>query len=52
MRLKLSVSKREAIAGITSAAAISVTPKICIEAIKAAASAREKSVSTHAVLTP
>ncbi len=52
MRLKLSVSKRAVIAGMTSAAAINVTPRICIEAINAAANAREKSVSTHSVLTP
>ena len=52
LRLKLSVSKRAVMAGMTSAAAMSVTPSICMEAMRAAASASEKNVSTHSVRTP
>lgn len=47
----LSVSRRAVMAGTTGAAAIRVTPKICIDAINAAASNYAKNVSTQSVLT-
>ncbi len=52
MRSKLSVSSRAVMAGMTSAAAISVTPSTCMDAMMAAASASAKSVSIHCVRTP
>ena len=50
--LKLSVSRRATIAGITIAAAISVTPMTCIEAMIVPASISEKTVSVRPVRTP
>ena len=52
MRLKLSVSSRAVMAGMTSAAAINVTPRICSAAISVAASSNAKSVSIQGVRTP
>ena len=52
MRLNELVSMRATVAGMTSVAAISVTPSTCIVARIDAASTSMSSASTRAVLTP
>ena len=52
MRLNELVSMRATVGGITSVAAISVTPRTCIVARIDAASTSISSASTRAVLTP
>ena len=52
MRLKLLVSSRAVMGGMTIAAAIIVTPNTCIDTTMVAASIRENPVSTQPVGTP
>ena len=52
MRPKESLDRRATTAGVTMAAAISVTPRIRIVAMMAAASTSENATSTAPVGTP
>ena len=52
MFLKLSVNKRATTGGMTTAAAMRVTPKTCIDTTMVAAKIKENIVSTQLVGTP